>query len=408
MDYNFIYNTLRTTSVSSLSTAQITNMKDFILSVTGQVDTAFSFDGILQRALASVSDTLDKRTGAIIYDALAPTAGELAQAYIELQIWKDQVYILTATGENLDKLGEQYGVPRQTATQAQRLGQFIDTNDALVNVPVGSRFSVPESSATITYYVSEYQSTGVPILICEQKGTSGNEYTGDILPLFNIDTLKTAKITGTLQPAQDDEDDDTYRERIIERINQKSFGGNIQDYIELFADKISGTSKPKVYPVWNGGGTVKISVMDSEYNPITDEFKQQIKEFIDPEEYTGQGIGEAPIGHVVTIDTPEASTVNITADVTLEGVSVGQIQTTVEDSLEEYFLSVRQEWADNDTIRIFIAQVIANILSVQGVQNVTNVKFNGQSNDMSFTSTAAKQYVPILGTVTLNDVSQSS
>lgn len=404
MDYNFIYNTLKTTSVASLTTAQITDMKDFILSVTGQVDTAFSFDGILQRALSSVSDTLDKRTGAIIYDALAPTAGELAQAYIELQIWKDQVYILTATGENLDKLGDQYGITRQAATQAQRLGQLIDTNDTLVNVPIGSRFSVPESSATITYYVSEYQSTGVPVLICEQAGTQGNEYSGDILPLFNIDTLKTAKITGTLQPAQDNEDDDTYRERIIERINQKSFGGNIQDYIELFADEISGTSKPKVYPVWNGGGTVKISVLDSEYNPITDEFKQQIKEYIDPEEYTGQGIGTAPIGHKVTIDTPEKSLVNISANVTLEDVTVGQIQSSVEEYLEEYFLETRKTWVDYDTIRIFVSQIIANILKVQGVQNVTDVTLNEQSEDLAFTSTAEKQVIPFLGTVTLNEV----
>ena len=404
MDYNFIFNDLKNTSVSDLTTLQVTDMRDFILSVTAKLDSNLTFNSILQRMLDNVPTTVDQRTGSIIYDALAPSAGEMAQAYIQLEIWKMQTYLLDAVGDDLDKIGEQYGLPRLQATQAYRLGEFTDTNDNLVNIPINSRFSVPESSSTITYYVKEYQSTGKPILICEQTGTTGNDYTGDILPLFSIDNLKTATITGTLQPAQDRENDDTYRARIIARINQKGFGGNIQDYKELFADEISGTSEPKVYPTWAGGGTVKISVLDSEYNPITNEFKQQIKEYIDPEEYTGQGVGTAPIGHKVTIDTPEKDIVNISADVTLEDVNTGQIQSSVDEYLEAYFLETRKTWVDYDTIRIFVSQVIANMLKVKGMQNVTNVKLNGQSEDLAFTSTAEKQVIPFLGTVTLNEV----
>lgn len=404
MDYNFIYNELSGKNISDLTTAQITDMKDFILATINRSST--SYNEILQRLLNSVPDTLDKRTGSIIYDALAPTAGELMQSYIELEIWKDETYILTAVGEDLDRKGQEYGVPRLTKTQAKRIGKFVDTSDNLVNIPIGSRFSVPESSNTITYYVSEYQSTGIPLLVCEQYGTVGNEYSGDILPLFNIDNLKTATITGTLQPAQDDEEDDAYRERILDRINNKGFGGNIQDYKDYFIENITGTSEPKVYPTWAGGGTVKCSVLDSEFNAITEEFKKQIKEIIDPEEYTGQGIGIAPIGHVVTIDTPEETKVDIIANVTLEGVNVGQIQRSVEEYLEEYFLETRKTWVDYDTIRIFVSQVISNILKVQGIQNVTDVQLNGQSEDLSFTSTAEKQYLPVLGTVQLNDITE--
>lgn len=404
MDYNFIYNELSGKNISELSTAQITDMKDFILATINRAST--NYNEILQRLLNSVPEKLDKRTGAIIYDALAPTAGELMQAYIELEIWKDETYLLTASGSDLDRKGEEYGVTRLKETQALRIAKFVDTNDNLVNVPIGSRFSVPESSNTITYFVQEYQSTGMAIIKCEQYGTIGNDYIGDILPLFSIDNLKTATITSTLTPAQDEEKDEPYRQRILDRINNKGFGGNIQDYKDYFIENITGASEPKVYPVWNGGGTVKVSVLDSEYNAITDEFKQQIKEILDPEEYTGQGIGIAPIGHVVTVDTPEKTEVNITADVSLEGVNVGQIQRSVEEYLEEYFLETRKTWVDYDTLRIFISQVIANILKVQGIQNVTNVKLNEMEQDLVLTSTAERQYLPILGEVTLNDITE--
>lgn len=403
MDYNFIYNELKGKNVEDLTTSQIAEMKSFILGITDQITNYQSFNQILQRQLNDVADDRDKRTGSIIYDALAPSSGEMAQNYIEIAIYTEQTYLLTATGENLDRKGAEYGVTREVATQAKRLGKLVDTNNNLVNIPINSRFTVPKSNNTITYYISEYQSTGIPVFICEQTGTQGNEYIGELLPLFSISNLKTAEISGILTPAQDKEDDDSYRQRIITRLNQKGFGGNIQDYKDYFTENITGTSEPKVYPIWNGGGTVKVSVLDSEYNPISDGFKELIKETLDPEEYTGQGVGIAPIGHKVTVDTPQKSEVNIEADVTLEGVTVGQIITSVKDSLENYFYETRSTWVDYETIRIFVAQVIARILETQGIQNVTNVKLNDQSNDLAFTSTAEVQYVPVLGEVTLNE-----
>lgn len=417
MDYNFIYNELSKTNVSDLTNSQINDMRDFILTVTSQVERNQTFDQIISRQLANVPSGLDTRTGSIIYDAIAPVSGELAQTYITLQIWKDQTYIMTATGEGLKRKGNEYGVPIKPATKAIRLGELIDTNGSFINLPEGQtyRFSVPESGATITFYIDGYQSTGHPILVCEQEGTQGNEYFGDILPLFNVSNLGIARIVGTIQPAQDEEEQETYRKRILERLNYKSFGGNIQDYIEYFDDKVDGVSKPVVFPVWDGGGTVKISVMDTQYNPITDEFKALIKEQIDPEEYTGQGLGQAPIGHKVTIDTPEKSVVDITANVSLdEGVEVEQIQSQIEEVLEDYFYEVRSSFADNVlydtsgnatiTLRIFEARINAQMFEVDNIINVTDIRLNGNSEDLEFISNAQRQYVPVLGSVVLTKV----
>ena len=369
---------------SEFTLDDIAEMQTIMNRLAGNIPEYYSYDNILRRMLAEIPDNMDKRPSSPIWNGLAPVASELANEYIEIQIYKDQTYLLTAIGSNLDTIGENYSIPRKKATYAERIIQLTDTNDNLTNVPIGSRFSVPDSDSSITYIITRYLETGKAVVQCEQAGIIGNEYTGELLPLFSIDTLKEVIIISTETPAQDEEDDDTYRARILDILNTKGFAGNIRAYKD-YIDEISGASEPKVFPVWNGGGTVKLSILDSEYNAITPEFQAEIKELIDPEQYTGQGVGMAPIGHKVTIDTPTELEINITADVELEsGIMVGNIQKQVEDNIEEYLLSVRKEWADRETIYVYIAQIIVSILRVSGISNVSNVLINSSCSIFFF------------------------
>ena len=48
-------------------------------------DDDMSEEAILQRMLSKIPDTIDKREGSIIYDALAPASKELAIIYLELK-----------------------------------------------------------------------------------------------------------------------------------------------------------------------------------------------------------------------------------------------------------------------------------------------------------------------------------
>ena len=389
-------------NITDLTTEDITVLFGIVKSVYDEIPETYSYDNIVKRVLSRVSDKLDKRVGSIIYDAISPCAAEFANMAIEIQIFKDQTYVKTAKKGNLDRIGEQYSVPRLKETKAQRIAEFIDMDDALVNLLLGSRFSVPESNATITYVIIQQTTTGHAIIECEQYGTIGNEYSGALLPLFPSDNLKSATITGTKQPAQDEESDDDYSERIIEHLNSKSFGGNIRDYKD-YVESISGTSEPKVFPVWDGGGTVKLSILDSQYNPISADFIAEIKDKIDPTAYTGQGVGTAPIGHQVTVVTPTSITINVSATLTLDDVTIGQVQTLIEDNIKNYLYSIRKSWVDNEYTNVYIAQITSNIVSVTGVTNATNVKINNSSNDLSYQNTASNQYVPVFGEVTLSE-----
>ncbi|KAK9679500.1 Baseplate J-like protein [Popillia japonica] len=352
--------------------------------------------------LTRVSTARDKRQGSIIYDTLAPVAVELAQGNITATVFMEQVSILTADGENLDNLAVNYGLIREQATNAVRIGEMTDTDGNPIDLDVGSRFSVPATSGGYNYALIEnLETVGQCLLECETAGTVGNAYIGNVLPLFTANNLGSAMITGTYTPAEDTETDEELRARILERLNNKAFGGNVAAY-KQFTKAISGVGDVKVFPVWDGGGTVKLSLIDSEYGIATSDFVLNVQNEIDPIEYTGTGMGIAPIGHRVTVTTPEEIIVSITAAVNLEtGYTVSQLQESVDNAISDYLLEIRKQWADADSMSIYIARITAALVGITGINNVTNVTINGISDDLVLSQTADLQQLPAFGEVEL-------
>lgn len=375
----------------------------------------YTYSYLLEDALSHVPDTLDKREGSIIYDAIAPACYELANFYMELRQALQQTYASTANGEYLDLRVQEQGITRYAATYATKKAIFEDSSTATMIVPIGSRFSTISDTNAINYTVSanyldedDIVVPGAYILTCESLGTAGNAYTGSLIPISYISGLATATMQSIINPARDEETDSELLLRYLTAINQKPFGGNIAQYDELLK-AINGVGELQIYPVWNGGGTVKLSVIDAEYNTITNDFISILKEMIDPETYTGEGIGLAPIGHRVTIVTPTELAINISATLALKsGYTLAGIQPLVEATIEEYLLERRQTWGVPNDINqyscsIYISRITYVILSITGVENVSDVTINSAMADLVLTENKTTQQLPILGGVTLNE-----
>ena len=241
------------------------------------------------------------------------------------------------------------------------------------------------------------------ILECESEGTGGNEHIGIILPLVPITDMVEAKITSTYKYGEDEETDDELRLRVQEHITNQAFGGNIADYIEK-VNSIDGVGNTKVFPAWEGGGSVLLSVVDPTYNPISSQFADSLKEQIDPED--GNGVGIAPIGHIVTITTPVEETVDVELTLAIEENAVqGEITSEVETVLREYFQSVRKEFAQDVSLAIYRARIIDVLFdNISDILNVTNVLLNDTDADIVYTDEGliGYQYLPKLGEVTVN------
>lgn len=386
--------------------------------MAGEYLEKYTYEYLLSQALAQVPDTLDKREGSIIYDAVAPACYELAEMYMQLRQIVQQTYVSTANGEYLDLRVQEQGLERYAATYAVKKAAFANASGNPVSIPIGSRFSTIADADSINYEVTaEYKDEdgnvvlGAYQLTCETLGTSGNTYAGSLLPITYISGLATAIMSAIIIPARDEETDEELLVRYLAKANKKSFGGNIAQYDEMLKS-IDGVGEVQVYPVWNGGGTVKVSVIDAEYNPITADFINALQQEVDPENAEGQqgtGLGRAPIGHKVTVVSPAAVTINVTAKIALKpGYTLISVQTPIETAIDEYLLEIRQQWGLSDEMNnyssaVYLARVTAAMLLVPGVLNVTNTQLNGSAADIILTENAATQELPLLGTVILSE-----
>lgn len=368
-----------------------------------------TYQNILTQMLDQVPATFDKRDTSPIPTALGPAAYALEGFYISLNQVQLAAYIQTATGPALDYLAVIAGLTRYPASAAVRLGIFD------MAVPIGSRYSTINGADSINFQATaattgETEGDYYFQLTAETPGSIGNEYTGPILPITAIPGLNSAQITDILVPGDDEESDEDFRARIIEALNDRPFGGNIASY-RTYIMAIDGVGAVQVYPTWNGGGTVKCSVLGADFLPASPTLVENVQNAVDPPPNQGLGLGTAPIGAQVTVVAPEELTVNVSATLQLaSGYAIGQVQTPIQQAIENYMLSVRQEWATpvNTTsveyqANVYVARITAAIVGVPGVVNATNVQLNGGTADLILTETGATQQVPITGTVTLSE-----
>ena len=336
-----------------------------------------TYEEILQRCLDRIPNTIDKRQGSIIYDALAPCCVELAQMYIELSGIYDQVFIDTAVGEALDKLVEQNGVKRKDATYALRKGEFN------MVVPVGNRFSDGEN----TYIVIEnIAGTNNSILRCEQAGAVGNSYYGSLTPITYLQGLTRAELTDIIDMGDDIESDEDLRVRYMESVTAPQFGGNVSDY-QNKVKSLTGVGGCKVIPIWNGGGTVKLIITNSQGGVPTSSLVNDVQEAVDPNQ-DQKGLGIAPIGHIVTVEGAVAKNISVSATFTLEsGVNPADIKDSVNNIVDNYFKSLSTNWDKEDNLIVRISQLETRLLGVAGVLDITNTKMNNSTSNLSLEST---------------------
>lgn len=373
----------------------------------------YTYEYLMNLALSYVPDDRDKRQGSVIFDALAPFCQLLAAGALQLRDFYSQTYAVTATGVDLDNRVAEQGVTRYSATYAVRKIVATNSQGNPMSLPIGSRFSTVSDTNPVNYTVTAaYKENGVVIpgtyeATCEELGVVGNEYSGKLINLTFVQGLASAQLTTTLVPAQDEETDDELRQRYFEALNQKAFGGNIADY-KAKVMEIPGVADVQVYPTWNGGGTVKLSIVDATYGPCTSEFVQSVQTLIDPEVSHGAGLGIAPIGHQVTVVTPTEVVIDVSARLSVAaGYSRTQVEADARQALADYIQSLKQSWADADqnnvyTCNVLVSRVTAAIISVPGVADITNVTLNGSGDSISLTQTGAVQQLPKLGEVILN------
>jgi uncharacterized phage protein gp47/JayE len=347
-----------------------------------------TFEVLLKRMLDRVKSTMDKREGSVIHDSTAPAAVEFQNAYIALDTVLDETFADTASLYYLKKRAAERGITQIMASNAILKGEF---SPAEVNIPVGTRFSCD----TLNYVITEKISDGVYKLMCETAGTEGNARFGTLIPIDHVHGLWTAELTELLIPARDDETVEELRERYLANLTSQAYGGNIADYKEKVLS-IDGVGGVKVTPVWNGGGTVKLTIIDNTFGVPSEELVENVKNAADPYPNEGMGYGFAPIGHIVTVDGVEKVTVNIVTEITYEDDwSWADAGSNIVKVIDDYFKELSKSWDSTNNLIVRISQIESRILDCTGVIDISGTKLNGSSSNLVLDANK----IPVRGTV---------
>lgn len=402
-----------------------------------------TYENLLANAMARVSSTFDKREGSMVYNGVAPSMAELAQLYIGLDFVFTATYIATAPREYLIERAKDRGLAPKPASAAVFRAEFN------IEVPIGARFSCED----LNFYVSERMAnedteTGLSFkVVCETPGTAANDYTGALVPIDYIDGLTTANIVELLIPGDDEEDTEVFRQRILDALQSQAFGGNQADYKQKVLE-IDGVAAVKVHPVWNGdtppaqfipstdvqtwfngglagvtnsaakawitaiynaalnkkltvGGTVQLVIMAANNSAPSDELIDIVQTAIDPTQNAGEGLGLAPIGHIVKVDGVGLTTINISTSIALAaGWSAANAKPLIENVIDEYFNELAEAWEGSQSLTVRISQIESRILQECSafVLDISSTKLNNSTNNIVL----GVDSIPVRGVVNVN------
>lgn len=320
-----------------------------------------TYETILERMKGRVSDSMDKREGSIIHDALAPTAIELQLVYIDLDTILREVFTDTATREFLTRRAEESAViphePTAAVWKAELLPKTLD-------VEVGTRFNCDSMNLSVI----GKQEDGIYELACETAGTAGNRCQGELIPINYVPGLERASLLELLNPGTDEEETEAFRSRYLTKIRKPATSGNKYEYYN-WAMACEGVGAAKVFPRANGPGTVKVVIANAEKGAASEILCQQVFEYIEE---------QRPVGAQVEVASAKELSISITAKVELgKDFYLGQVQTAFREKLAEWLRDQAFEAED-----ISVAHVGKLLLETDGVEDYSTLVLNGDAQNV--------------------------
>ena len=345
-----------------------------------------TYEAVLQRMTNRVREkhsNLDTREGSIMFNANAPSSAEFAIAYTAVDNAINESWVETASREYklLGCKDKGMNIEQFNASSGVHKGEFN------VEVPIGSRWNCDLYNYEVVEYLGLEDEYHTYKLECETLGSSPNNQTGDLTPITdNPSGLSYAKITECLIEGENESTDDEIIKAYYEYIGSSVADGNVAQY-KRWCSEYDGIGNHKIFPLWNGTGTVKVSILSTSNKKASDELVAEFQEYLDPGT-TGMGNGAAPIGAFVTVTTATEVPIDVSAKVTMKNGYSGT--TSITEAVEKYLSTIAYE-----KTQVAYMNIGAAILNVEGVESVNDLLVNGGIADITLSAEA----IPILGTV---------
>lgn len=344
------------------------------------------YDEVKQTDVSAVEGTFS-------FDTLAANAKEFEKAYAEMDLIVEAAFPQTSWGKYLDYLAEELaGLDRRAATSA--VAVLTVTGNAGAVIPKGSIFATESGINFLSDDDTTIPSTGTASIkaTAQTAGTGGNVAAGAISKIpVSIYGVSSVTNEASAYDGYEEEADSVLLDRLLFAVRQPATSGNVYHYIE-WSTSVSGVGAVKVMPLWNGNGTVKIVVVDTNKDVPSDDLLQEVRGVI---------AQNAPIGATVTVVAPTVKTINISLKVTNGAGNADAIKTAVTEYLKkEVFGTNYKNLSDlNKEITVSYAQIGRIILDESARTGVTDYSAL-TINDGTTNLTVPADNMPVVGTVT--------
>lgn len=330
--------------------------------------------------LSRINTDIDTREGSFINDIISTVAYEIWKVYQSLDAVIPIAFVDETSGEYIDKRCAEYGITRKPGTKAKTTLIFSGTDGTVI--PAGKVFltagglefitdedvTIESGTATVTATAAE---------IGDAYNVAAGTITKQYVNISGLTSVTNTPATGGTDP----ETDATLVKRLYERLRSSATSGNVAHY-KQWALEANGVGSVKVYPLWNGPGTVKVLIVGPDKEPVDETIVANCAAHIEE---------NRPIGATVTVESAEGLAIDVAAAVIIDStITVEKVKEEFEKVLGEYLKN-----AAFAQYTIVYNRIAYMLLGIDGVIDYVSLTINGGTENI----TIADNQVPVLGAV---------
>lgn len=327
--------------------------------------------------------SLNTSEGAFANILVSPVAYEMWRVYQAFNAIEPMIFVDETSGEYLHMQCALYGITPKEGKKAIAAMLFQGVDGTVI--PKGKVFltldnlefetleAVTISSGTATVQAQAVEAGSIYNVNAD---TITRQYSG----IQGLNDVTNESATGGIDP----EDDTSLAQRLHEYLQKPATSGNVYHY-KQWAKEVQGVGEAKVFPIWNGAGTVKVVISDQNMNPASDEIVAACANHIED---------NRPIGATVTVKSAQALPINVNANVSIGAeTTLDTVKTEFTKKFTEYLHSIAFK---SDTV--VYNRVTFIFLDIAGVTDVEFTLNNGTENIV-----LTSEQIPTVGTVTINE-----
>lgn len=341
--------------------------------------------------MISILTDVDTSEHSLIYNALMPACYELSYQSLMLDEIVKRAFAKSALDngyiDDLEKRCGEMGITRKKATQASGIVKFNGTKGA--SFPINSIVSTKSGTTYITQekVIIDENGVGYANIIANDYGSTYNCEGGDI-------SIMPVKYSGILSVTNEEKIDNGYDietpedlyDRYLLKVQTPATSGNKNEY-KQWCLEVEGCGSAEVKALWNGNGTVKCIIADSNKRAASKELIDNVFNHIED---------VRPIGPTITVVSVEELNLNINLNIVFDSskYTVEELKMSIEKSISDYLKKIALKIK-----YISIAKIGAIILSVEGVDDYYNLTINNSSSNLIIED----NQIAILNEVVFND-----